>query len=1065
MLGALSIAAFALSLFAAFGWLLYVVHPWFRRWWVRVLFGCVLFVWGFTTFFYFPVESSDADDFTARILRATNRTSMTMIAKGRAYGKPLSLSARVNYGAFQTAVIFYMAAILLSIFGRTAMNNLQKLFVMHEDLLHVFWGLSERDRLLARSIHTAVPETRIEFNLPKSVMYNPLEQARLTDLADELGAFWTFVNLPPKQSQQASAGKSAALSRRFYRRLVSVLSDWFALSVTKGRYHYFLGDDGHANMAMAQSLAERIIDNDFAYGEWRFFVRAGNIDNEGLFMAWAEGVYKKTGKMVSVSVVRDAELIARDFVSRFPPISFPGLTLHPDTATVEGVCRTLLLGFDRAGREFLSVNLCISGFVGPDGKTISRFPFTVVDRKRERWERFLLSAPEIAARLDEYGLSYEQMQVGMEQFETWFRRNHASFDRIVFCMDDDSVNIRECLRVSDILKEQFERRHVELFVRIENPRLANVLTLNEASNDNVSIEIFGDLKRLYSYSSFHADEIDDLAAAINWRWNLISEGVYQCVDWNRRFGKLFRQDLKDDMKRYWSEAGVYNRRSSQILALRCLTFCRVWGIELRPDIKLGHGRLVLVDVGGNEDGTRSRRVAYEVFREKINIAKNRDVLARMEHHRWSTYMRVCGYRSFDGAQEELLQLKKDGAFVLNQTQKWRRHAGLVEFDPLCDEQVKRCEMGWKVLIDAAAVAGLCDPPKNMTLEPQEVRSDDNPSDVSYQALAECPDKKMVARCAMYADIYLDGQNRCDGVESSPAVKFLESDEIRVFQSLATEDGTRDVFWFEDVVSPHFGLKRRRRFKTRFAYVYERATGMIKPLDAFPRAFRREVCGAMGMDERLVDFKSQPHFIARVTQERMSSDSKTDCPIVVSYCGTKRLSRKDWTENTMQLFGKTPPQFRLAASLLKAVCMTYSNKDVIVVGHSEGGGEVQYSLMRNAAWQWCNSKRKISGYTFNSQRLSKLILEELDYANIRSMVSRMIVNVRVASDIVSGCWRLGERLIGGNVTLPGRVYARPLNRFQKCKELLRAHSIKSIIKELNGACDEEGGCVEKSADKV
>lgn len=199
-----------------------------------------------------------------------------------------------------------------SAFGRTALNSMQKLFVVHEDLLHVFWGLSERDRLLARSIHRALPETRIEFNLPKGVMYNPLELARLTDLADELGAFWIFVNLPPKQSQQAAGARNTALFRRFYRRMASVFSDWFALSVTKGRYHYFLGDDGHANMAMAQSLAERIVDNDFAYGQWRFFVRAGNIDNEGLFTAWAEGVSKKTGKMVSVAIIRDAELIARD---------------------------------------------------------------------------------------------------------------------------------------------------------------------------------------------------------------------------------------------------------------------------------------------------------------------------------------------------------------------------------------------------------------------------------------------------------------------------------------------------------------------------------------------------------------------------------------------------------------------------------------------------------------------------------------------------------------------------------------------------------------------------------
>jgi len=1043
VLGVLSICSFACSFIVLLGWFLYLVHPWFRQWWVRVSCGSALFVWGFATFFYFPVDTADADDFTARILRATNRTSMTMFAKGRAYGKPLSLPARVNYGAFQTALIFYVAAVLFSLFGRTAMNSLQKLFVWNEDLLHVFWGLSERDRLLARSIHSANSDARIEFNLPKSVMYDTLELARLTDLADELRAFWMFVNL---QLTRVSKVNDSLSVRQF---LCSKLSDWFAPSVVKGRHHYFLDDDGHANMAMAQRLADVVMEDDDIYGKWHFFVRAGDIDNEGLFTSWAEGLYEKTGHMVEVSIVRDAELVARDFVAQYPPISAPCLKLDPDSATVDGVCRTLLLGFDRVGRELLNVNLCISGFVGVDGESVVQFPFTVVDMKKERWERYLLSVPEIASRKEEYGLCFEQKQVGMREFESWFRQKHCSFDRIVFCMSDDAVNIRECLRVSDILKEEFHKNAIELFVRIKNPRLADLLSLDVVSNTNVVIRTFGDISRLYSYNAFHADEIDKLAAAMNWRWNLLSESASHDVIQSIGDGKLLRSDLQDDILRYWSGAGMYNRRSSQVLALRCLTFCYIWGIRLAPD---ANGRLALV---GGENGCH--RISYDDFREKIALGRHRRVLARMEHQRWSTYMRVSGYRSFDDAQDSLRELQAQDAFVLNQIKYSRRHAGLVDFDPNCEELVCKCEMGWRVLADAAAVADLCEPPKVDDANGGVDIEVSNGAKKPDHSLSEYANQALLRQCAIYADIYPRSKKTCDGSKSLSAEEFLKSDEIYKLKEIQTANGIRDVFWFEDVISPHFDFRRRRQFKTRYAFVYERDSGMIRPLDVYPRDFRRQVVGELGIKERLVDFSTQPHFIARVTREMLTCEDKQSLSVVLSYCGTERFSRKDWLENVMQCFGFTPPQFRLAASLLKAVCETYSSEDVYVVGHSEGGGEVQYSLMRNAAWRWCGSCRKVRGFTFNSQRLSPRILHELEYERIRQRVSRMIVNVRIESDIVSGCRKLGAGLIGSVFNfndIPGPSYNHSLNFIQACKTRVKAHSLKNIIEEIDNSIPPE-----------
>ena len=433
--------------------------------------------------------------------------------------------------------------------------------IWNDAWLHVFWGLTERDRLLARSIRSAGRYARIEFNLPISTMYEAIKQARLTDLADQLHAFWIFVNLTSAQ-------------------------------------------------------------------------------------------VKPSG---------------------------------------------------------------VSGFVGADGKSMVQFPFTIVDMKPECRERYEVSFPGIFEDNVDYRLDFKCMQVGLSLFDNWFRKNHANYDRIILCLNDDAANMREALRIREILQEELadddEMEKKEIFIRVQNPKLSESLVFGETCNGRVAIKTFGDMIRLYSVRSFYSEKVDRVAAVMNWRWHKnCDEDVLRLDE-----GREFHKDLQDEITRYWIDDPLYNRRSSRIQALRCMTFCRMKGWTIDQD-EYGQDRLMTERSDGNavcdENGNPKKvPIRYEALRDWINaLLGDHSVLHRIERRRWCTYMRVSGYRSFAGKESELAGLKQRGCgkFVPNQLKDFRRHAGLNDLDDDAPVVIQKNTSCWRVFADAALLAGYCE---------------------------------------------------------------------------------------------------------------------------------------------------------------------------------------------------------------------------------------------------------------------------------------------------------------------------------------------------------------------
>lgn len=578
-----------------------------------------------------------------------------MFAKGGDFGKPLSTGERINFGVFQSSLILYVSAVAFSIFGRSAMNGVRNR-ITQETHRNVFWGLSKRDLLLANSIVGEDPWQRVQFNLPKDYCtYDASEKSRMTDLADKAGAFWLEVDFkePGETCHQ-------------------------------GWRHFFLGDDGHANLALANRVVDAVKADDKCCTEKTLYVRVGDIDHEEIFAHWAKRVYEETAHLVRPVIVREQEMVARKYVEKFHPLAALGIdkdhVIDTRSATVrdKGHCRTLLMGFDHTGRALLNTRLALSRFVGSDGKSTIAFPITVVDMKPERWTRYCLAYPEIGERKQDYGLEFLPMQVGYGPFENWLRQNHAEFDRFVFCLPDDGVNIREALRVRDILIEMCDTERKELLVKVSDPSVNEFIAADDEYEKEhgfiLPLKCFGDASELYSVAFMDGDPVDKIARALNWQWNVGCSGWgMEKLPEDKDYRKSIEKELDDDVKRFWQKASYYDRLSSRASAMGGLSFFKLLGLDLKLKSSVVEGEHVVE----NKDVLKRVRAVE-------------DVLARTEHLRWCTYLRTLGMREWNLktplALDVIVKENRGKRIVPNklakQTDRFRAHAALVEYDDL-----------------------------------------------------------------------------------------------------------------------------------------------------------------------------------------------------------------------------------------------------------------------------------------------------------------------------------------------------------------------------------------------
>lgn len=1085
-LGVVLLVPFVFSALSAIGWLFYCVHRSLRQLKWRIIGVGLLVVWACASGWF--------------------------ASQGDAWHN-LSDRHLVNSILLLSAFALFVGALAFSMVGRVIFNQLRILFTFERNK-NVFWGLSDRDLLLARSIVKANAYAQIQVNLNVELSYNAATKARMSDLADTMDAAWVFVDY-------SAPGKRCHLGCR----------------------HYLLSSDGHQNIAMANRIVNSFCADRKACTEKTLYVRAGDIDNDEMFSVWAQGVYERTGHLVRVVVLKEAEMIARQFVECYPPSALSGeaLSIGPDATVTfrKKANKTLMLGFDHTGRAVLNANLCVSRFVSDGGKTPVAAPVTVVDMRPERWERFACAEPEIEAHKGEYGIEFVSHKVGSKEFEAWLRERRDEFCRIVFCLPDDAFNIREALRIRELLIEwNLATADKELLVRVADPAMNE---LESMRYDVLPLKFFGDLKDLYSVEFLDRDPVERVASVLNWQWSVnrndyLDENATAKIKRRKDTAEQLKEQA-DDVRRLWEKASYYNRQASRASALGGLSFLRLLGVEWRLKEK---GRM------GVPDGMR--RLAVEDLRKRVQ--KARDVLARTEHMRWMTYLFTQGIRTWDLLSPDTIEnvaAKTQGAkasFIVpnslaRQTSAFRAHAALIPFDDLPEldahlahvvnpgecagltaadfEGTRQPDIGggrhpsslqgkdydmWAVLPEAMDMAGveflertqtretmpesrsfcpdiLCRIGAGanwirkfyswMTREPADKRTEAEREEALRKHFADAKIVDRVRRSAKWAQmVYNDDADLAGEVPAAkPYDGFLKASIVERCQMRLKRANKESVtaFMFDDAISRHFSWMRGGAWRqTRLPYFFNPKNGMILPLYLLPMSERKDYCEALGITARRVLFKRgfrdcltfhrQPDFVAQVFSFVDETDQDRREKIAVAFRGTKTLT--DWWEDVIQCFGLTPPQFRLAADLVRAVCET-TDKDVVLVGHSEGGGEVQYALVKNSLRCW-TGRREIQGVTINSQRLSPRLLDELRLDVDEAYALKHIINYRTGPDIVSGWKALGIDLIGTVYTLGKKgmfwgIKAHLIKEFMRVLER-RLEEFSSINSKKN--CEAEDG---------
>lgn len=545
---------FYAALTLAVCWLFFMFSFWLRSGVFKAVCFGALIVWGCTAYFLLPVDQPEKrrPSVCERLVEAPNRAAAAFFPSRGGF-ELLGNRSRYHYFAYHFAVVFFVAAVLFSIFGRELVNRLRKRMCPNRHL-HVFWDDSEEGRTLARHLLEQTWDRQPVFMLPPELRYRNDDFKVATHRLDAMDAIWMTAGL-----------------------------DTPSTSNIRGDRHYFLGPSGHDNVCHANQLIRRLQQVGYGNRKIMVYVAIENDADERIFAEWADSVKNEcagdlTEGYITPVLIRQADLIARKFIVDYPMLNCPGVWISGETAHVHGAFRVLLLGLGAVGKSVLREMVGHGQFVGTSG-----FSVDVIEADPSVRQSYQAAYSEA---IRAYHIRFlENVDVDGVGFEKFISSSFRKYNRIVVCLAGDEMNVR----VADRIAMCFDSVGVGpspgvVFARISDPHRYEWLTPNPL------VTCFGNLDDVCLEMVSHSDPLEQMAKVLNGEW---------------------AKDKSDaGLDKAWRDASYSNQCSSRASALGELSLVRLLGFRAVPAETAAGQADVPADVSREEFDARLNACAY-----------------------------------------------------------------------------------------------------------------------------------------------------------------------------------------------------------------------------------------------------------------------------------------------------------------------------------------------------------------------------------------------------------------------------------------------------------------------
>ncbi len=546
------------------------------------------------------------------VVTQTENTSNTLLKRSEKQLKSKSgdengitrETAAVVYHIFHLLVYWYMGLLLISFLGQRLSN---KLYVggywgmwPTRKKRYVFWGYSKRAMMLAKSIHK---DTGGKCLIQISKDLAPEDMRKYIDEIEEAGLDWNLTDLDYYEKD----------------------NDAKVNAFSNVENHFFISSDPTTNMKLAIGFVDRIKRKEGRLNKVYVLIDEGEICDA--INHWADGV-NKSG-ICSVYLMNEQKLIAQEFIINHPMLNAPDIEV--DKTTTCWVRRksapesnplkfkVLILGFGWRGRELLKNIVADAQYVD------TTFAADIVECAPLKYSRFRAQCPDACKK---YELSFYPYNVKSGKFGKWITEEEkeggkprlTTYDRIVVCMSQDSLNIETAFYLQTLAKEVGCSLEGVLYACVKDP------TAYTKGRQTSIIRYFGNLKSIYSAGTFLNNKIERAAEKLNYFWarsNSTCEGIAE----------------------KWLETKMFDRESSRGSAIGMKNILRLLGLQSATN-----------DFYSHLEG----RIQY---------------LAETEHLRWMAFHFMRGIRTLEFTPESKLT-------SANQIKVSNKHAALIKYADL-----------------------------------------------------------------------------------------------------------------------------------------------------------------------------------------------------------------------------------------------------------------------------------------------------------------------------------------------------------------------------------------------